>query len=264
MTVSIVCFDLDGTLLDGHDQIHPKDLEILRTKQDVIFVPCTGRPFSSVEAMFHRHGLFLNEAVPFPVVTQNGSAIYLPGGKLYKFFSFAKELQNQLLGIFHDFPQATFMLNDRTRIFFLFPNDFGAYWMKRFDATWEPYDESRKNLVLGKATCLSQEPSVMAALAGRLKGLPVELGLSLSSVFDINPQGVSKGTGVLQLLKGLHMQDAPIYAAGDGENDLDLFSLSKVSFAPITTTGKVKGHANQIVNIPVNGLLSPMLDKAGC
>ena len=264
MVVSIFCFDLDGTLLDGHDQIHPKDIEILRTKQDVIFMPCTGRPFDSVQAMFHHNGLFQNEPIPFPIVTQNGSAIYLPGGKLYKYFHFPKEVQDQILKIFQDFPQATFMLNDQAGIALLWPSDFGIYWMKRFYASWIPYDESCKNRTFGKATCLSQDRSIVNALIDRLQGISIEFGLSLSSVFDMNPKGISKRTGVLNLIEALCIQHAPIYAAGDGENDLDLFTLTKVSFSPATSAGKVKGQADQIVDTTKDGLLTAMLDKAGC
>ena len=42
MAKPIICFDLDGTLVDEDGRIHPQDIEILRTETRVHFIPATG------------------------------------------------------------------------------------------------------------------------------------------------------------------------------------------------------------------------------
>lgn len=262
MAIPIICFDLDGTLLDGKNQIHPNDLEILKNNREVLLVPCTGRPIDSVEAMFHANGLFQDEALPLPVITQNGSSIHLPGGEVLEYASFPKAIQDQLISIFQDFPQASYMLMEKTQTVLLFPNDLGIYWLERFSAKWTAYTREASQLSFGKATCLSADSHLIRTLAARLKDLPLEAGLSLSSVFDINPQGISKRTGILNLMQSLQIEDAPIYVAGDGENDLDLFKLAKVSFSPVTSTAAVKNQADVVVDVSSGGLLSKMIETA--
>jgi Cof subfamily protein (haloacid dehalogenase superfamily) len=264
MTVPIICFDLDGTLLDRNGKIHPKDIEIFKSRRDVMFIPCTGRPLDSVEHMFHDNGLFRNETTPFPAITQNGSAIHLPGGEIYQYNSFPKPVQDKLIKTFQLFPQVSFMLMEKARTLLVRPNDYGIHWMERFNANWEPFDESNKNQIFGKATCISDSRKIFEDLSEHLKSLPLEIGISLSSIFDINPEGISKRSGVLSLLKHLHLEDASIYAAGDGENDLDLFTLANVSFSPVTSPAHVKEQSTHIVDTTRDGLLTSILAAAGC
>jgi 5-amino-6-(5-phospho-D-ribitylamino)uracil phosphatase len=264
MTVPIICFDLDGTLLDKNGKIHPEDIEILKNNKDVLFVPCTGRPLESVELMFHKNGLFLDGPMPFASVTQNGSAIHKAGGEIFQYHAFPMDIQERLLDIFELFPDESFMWMERDRTLLVHPNDFGSYWMDRFSTPWEPYDESCRNNLFGKATCLSSNRKTFEDLTEYIKDLPLEIGVNLSSIYDINPRGITKRSGVLSLLEYYKDNGAPIYAAGDGENDLDLFTLADLSFSPNTSPAAVREKSDYILNITQNGLLTPMLEAAGC
>jgi len=264
MPEAIICFDLDGTLLDKNEMIHPADIEILKTKHDVVFMPCTGRPLVSVVSMFHHNGLFENENIPFPMVTQNGSATHLPDRGIYKYHYFEKQVQDRLVEIFNDIPQTSFMWMTRHETFLQWPNDFSTHWMKRFFLEWERFDGGTPSSIeFGKATCLTNDPVLIAELTGVLKNEPVEIGLSLSSVFDINPGGITKRTGVEELVQYLKLPEAPIYVAGDGENDLDLFTLGTVSFAPATSPEHIRKQAGRTIDRSKNGILTSMLEEAG-
>lgn len=262
MAAPIVSFDLDGTLLDSHNRIHPRDKEILIYRNDVVFVPCTGRPYSSVVEMFHHNGMFLNEAFPFPVVANNGSVIYLPGGKLLQYRSFSAGLQPQLLDIFYQFPQVVFMLSEIEHTYLFMPSEKGVQWLNRFLTVWYPYTEDYTGPIFGKITGLSDDPALIQALRTRLSQLPVELCLSMPQVLDINPQGVNKRTGLAAVMKSMHLEDAPVFAAGDGGNDLDMLKLAKVFFTPATSADFVKGQADQVVDTSTQGLLCAMLKTA--
>jgi Cof subfamily protein (haloacid dehalogenase superfamily) len=264
MTAPIICFDLDGTLLDKNEKIHPKDIEILKTRRDVVFIPCTGRPLDSVMAMFHHNGLFLDGPMPFPAITQNGSAIHKPGGEIHTYHSFSKDVQNELLDTFELFPHGTFMLMEKTRNLLVHPSDYSIHWMGRFSTPWEPYDETCRDRIFGKATCIADNRQMFDDLTAQIKHIPLEIGISMSTIFDINPEGISKRTGVIGLLGYLKIKDATIYAAGDGENDLDLFTLANLSFSPATSPEHVKEQTDRIVDTSQHGLFETMLEVAGC
>ncbi|NMC80561.1 MAG: HAD family phosphatase [Chloroflexi bacterium] len=264
MVAPIVSFDLDGTLLDEHNHIHPRDKEILLSRNDIIFMPCTGRPYNSVVEMFHNNGMFLGEAPPFPVVANNGSVIYLPGGKLLQYRNFSAELQQQLLDVFYQFPQAAFMLSEIEHTYLFLPSERGVQWLNRFLSVWYHYTEDYAGPIFGKITGLSDDPALMQVLMARLSQLPVELSLSMPYVLDINPQGVNKRTGVMAVVKAMHLEGAPIFAAGDGGNDLDLLKLAKVSFSPATSADFVKRRVDRIVDTSAHGLLCTMLKTATC
>lgn len=263
MTVPIICFDLDGTLVDEHGRIHPADIDVLVNTRNAVFIPCTGRPMDSVVAMFHSNGLFQNMPMPFPAVVQNGSAVYMPGEEQLFYKCFPKDVQHQMLEKFDQYPEISFMLMEKNRTLLLHPNEVGIYWMNRFTAGWEECDESSRNNDIGKATCISDDKEVHAELTNQLKMMPLEIKVSMSAIYDINPQGVSKRSGVLSVMEHLGLSDSPVYAAGDGENDLELFSLAKTTFSPATSPAIIQAQSDYVVDMTQNGLLTAMLHEAG-
>ena len=54
-----------------------------------------------------------------------------------------------------------------------------------------------------------------------------------------------------------------LVVAGDGENDLPLFDLADLSFAPEDSPAAIKARANHVVNVSENGLLAPILRIVG-
>ena len=263
MKKPIICFDLDGTLLNKEEMIHPMDKEILLNNNDaVILFPCTGRPRDSVISMLHHNGLFLSENVPYAMVTQNGVAAHLLNGQLAQYTTFKEEVQETLLNIFWDYPQACFMLMSEDNNFLLWPNEFGSHWLGRFQAPWKPFTADDRKIKFGKMTCLTDDEVIIHELSERLSSVAVEYGRSLKSVFDIQPKGVSKRSGVEYLIERMGLVENPVIAAGDGDNDLDLFELANYTFAPSTTTAYIQKKANQVIDISENGLLTAMLEKA--
>jgi len=88
MPQKIICFDLDGTLINAHGMIHPADIEILATHRGSLLVPATGRTISSVRQLFEKNGLFIGQPLPFPLILQNGAALYSEGEHLLAHFHF--------------------------------------------------------------------------------------------------------------------------------------------------------------------------------
>ena len=264
MKKPIICFDLDGTLLDKEGMMHPKDREILGAKDDIdaVFLPCTGRPRESVLTTFHHNGLYLGKEAPFAMVTQNGAAAHLSNGQLANYTQFPDEVQEALFKIFWGYPETSFMMMKEDGNYLLWPNEFGSKWMARFQSPWKAFTEKELHCKFGKMTCLTDDETIIHELIEVLSDLPVEFGRSMKSVFDIQPKGVSKRTGVDQLIHHMNLEGNPVLTAGDGDNDLDLFEFSDYSFAPTTTNENIRKQADQVINIKENGLLAAMLEKA--
>jgi hydroxymethylpyrimidine pyrophosphatase-like HAD family hydrolase len=56
---------------------------------------------------------------------------------------------------------------------------------------------------------------------------------------------------------------APIYAAGNGDNDLEMLRLARLSFAPLLSPEQVRAAADRLIDVRKVGLLMPMLEEIG-
>lgn len=120
---TIVCFDFDGTLVDDEARIHPSDVEVLRDERSVSFVPATGRPLHAVRRTFERHGLFVGALVPFPMVLENGAAVYGPNEALRSRTSFEPGLHDDLMRAVLASEEASFLLFGLDEVRTLRPNE---------------------------------------------------------------------------------------------------------------------------------------------
>ena len=107
---TVVCFDFDGTLVDGEARIHLSDVEVLANERSVAFVPATGRPLHAVRRTFERHGLFVGGPVPFPMVLENGAAVYAENETLRSSTAFDPGLRDALMDAVLSTEEASFLL----------------------------------------------------------------------------------------------------------------------------------------------------------
>jgi 5-amino-6-(5-phospho-D-ribitylamino)uracil phosphatase len=108
---------------------------------------------------------------------------------------------------------------------------------------------------------VESDQQLMTIIKQESQGLPATMATSLSYTYEINPLGINKADGLLRLLKSLHMDGIPIYAAGDAENDLCLFEVAHTSFAPNTAYPQVMEQADQLITREEEGLLAPILKQ---
>jgi HAD superfamily hydrolase (TIGR01484 family) len=258
----VICTDLDGTLLDEHGCIHPKDKEILETRQDLQFVLATGRPLHSVKRAFLKNGMFLDRSIPFSQVLVNGSVTYRPGEALRDYFPFTPSLAEQLINLTHDYPQMTDWLYSIDDVYVRWPNEFSQGVLERLDMCSLPYLDQHPYPKFSKLVCVSGEPALLHEVGQRASHLPVEVSYGLGLLFEVTPKGVNKGNGVLSVLPPLR-NGTRIYTAGDDENDLPLFKLADRSFCPTTANPLLLPSVDQVVDKAEKGLLLPILEHAG-
>jgi HAD superfamily hydrolase (TIGR01484 family) len=263
MSLPIVCFDLDGTLLDENGRIHPRDVAILAAETAACLVPSTGRPLHAVRRLFARHGLFCDRPIPFPLVLQNGTLLYRPGEQLYRYTPYPRDVQAALFAVAKATPQVTFLWLDQTSIHALWPRPAAEAAAASYDFFIQPFTSASQDASFSKLMCMSEDPQALDQLHRSTAHLSVECAYSMATILEFTPLGANKGQGLRQLQAALGLGASPIYAAGDGGNDLALFELARESFAPLRSPEAVRSAASHVVDVSAGGVLAPMLAAAG-
>lgn len=260
MHLPIVCFDMDGTLLDEQGRIHPNDVALLAApKPRALFIPCTGRPTDSVRRAFARSGLYLDRPIPLNMVLQNGALLMAPYEARLAYDELEAGIQKELLRMAMGFPQVTFLFLSATDIFVLWPNAFGLGLAASFDFVLRPISEADGSASFSKVMCISDSPEALDAIARIVASWPVERALSMPTILEITNCDINKGNGITRLLQQIGLGGKPIYAAGDWGNDLPLFRIAASSFAPATAPEPIKAAASHVIDAGRQGLLQPIL-----
>lgn len=259
-TSTIVCIDFDGTLVDHNGHIHPADVEILQSERSVAFVPATGRPLHSVRRTLARHELFVDEPIPFPLVLENGSAVYLAHEELLRQRSFEPALQEELMRAVRISTGASFLLFSLDAARALRANETLWALVRRFDLDAQPFDLGGG---LPKPLCkigvTAEDPETLRAFQAAIAGLPLEQTYSLPDMLEVAPVGVHKGLGLNDLLENAGWVGTEVVVVGDGENDLALFDQADLSFAPGSSPPAIQARADHVLDLRKEGLLTPIL-----
>lgn len=256
-TTCIVCLDFDGTLVDDGGRIHPADVEALANDRSVTFVPATGRPLHAVRRAFERHGLFEGHPIPFPLVLENGAAVYGENEALLAQRSFEPDLRDALMRAVLASEGTSFLMYGPDEVGLLRTDEKLRVMARRFDLDAGPFDpDAGKSLTKVAATAGDLE--TLRAFEAETVGLPLERTYSLPDVLELTPVGVHKGEGLATLLREAG-HDGEIAVAGDGENDLSLFDLATLSFAPHDSPPAIRARADRVLDARKEGLLAPIL-----
>jgi HAD superfamily hydrolase (TIGR01484 family) len=259
----VVCFDFDGTLVDGEGRIHPSDVEVLGSDVRATLVPATGRPLHAVRHVLERHGLFAGRQIPFPLVLENGAAVYGAGERLREQHPFVPDVQADLVTAMLASPRVTFLLFSLDTVRMLWPSEAGWQMVRRFALSTRPFSqETDADAPLTKVVSIAETPEMLHAFAAGIADLALERAYSLPTVLEFTRVGVDKGRGLGALL-GERPAGAKLVVAGDGENDLPLFDLADLSFAPEDSPASIKARADHVFDVREGGLLAPILRMIG-
>ncbi len=256
--ITIVCIDFDGTLVDDDGSIHPTDVEILKNERSVAFVPATGRPLHSVRSTFERHGLFIGHPIPFPLVLENGAAVYSEDEVLRSQHSFDPELQEELMRVVQASKSVSFLLFSLDEARVLRTNETLWALVRRFDLNARTPGIGER-LSLSKVAATAEDAGTLRAFQAEVSGLPLEQTYSLPDVLELTPVGVHKGGGLAVLLDDAGRAGAEVVVVGDGENDLALFDMATLSFAPESSPPAIRARADHVFDVQDEGLLAPIL-----
>ncbi|CAN5592139.1 hypothetical protein BH24ACT22_BH24ACT22_06360 [soil metagenome] len=255
----LICLDFDGTLVDEEGRIHPSDVEILAEERSVAFVPATGRPLHSVRRTFEQHGLFSGRPISFPLILENGAAVYSENEVLLSHRSFDPELQDVLMRAVLDSEGTSFVLFSLDEVHALRPSETLRAMIRRFGLNVHPFNPDEDPArPFTKVSATAEDIETLHEFAANIVELPLERTYSLPNMLELAPVGVHKGGGLTALLEGWERVEQ-IVAVGDGENDLALFEQATLSYAPESSPPAIQARADRIIDLSKEGLLAPIL-----
>ncbi|MCB2202906.1 Cof-type HAD-IIB family hydrolase [bacterium] len=257
---AVLCLDIDGTLTDADENIHPQDITTLQHFPDHIQpVITTGRILHSALGVLHEHDLFTQEQFPLPGVFMNGGVALLPGEERIVEHLLEADLMAELLGLPRAFPTTCFAFFGPDRVSLVNPTPFGREIADGhyFYSDIVALEDVPREVV--KVMAINPDLDVLDSIKAHTQHLPAEMGYTLPFLYEINAPGINKAATLRVLLEELGMASLPVFAAGDGKNDLSLMRLTTRFFAPSTANETVRSRADEIINRQDNGILTPVL-----
>lgn len=233
--IKLIVSDLDGTLL-GHDKrVHPREREALRqaASQGIKLCLASGRMHGEMRAFADMAGIG-SEAF---VISINGAYVFGNGDKLLSESAFDKELASEVLeaaaGLRVGILACTGDVN-------LSPeqNDIVSFvnqrLMKPMTVAPDLADRLRAGeLQLCKFSFFGEmaelrrlEAVVERRFAGRATWYVTD-----KDCLDVMPFGVTKGAGLVRLLRELDIRPEETVCIGDSFNDVSMFEVTPHSFA---------------------------------
>jgi Cof subfamily protein (haloacid dehalogenase superfamily) len=257
---AILCIDIDGTLIDSHERIHPQDVQVLKNfPEEIQPMLTTGRILHSAKGVLRENGLFKPDPFPLPGVFMNGGVTYQPGETLCTHHAFLSETREALINLSGNFPRSAFTFFAIDTVYLVNSTSFAHQIARIHHLGARSIDADDLPAEIIKVMILEPEPTAMQKIKHQSQSLEAEKAFSLPFAFEINPPGIDKAVSLTALLKSMHLDGLPIYAAGDAENDLALFKHARTSFAPTTAHPKVIKVADHLIARENEGLLTPLL-----
>jgi HAD superfamily hydrolase (TIGR01484 family) len=266
--VQLVATDLDGTLSDADERIHPASVRAIRTLEagGIPVLVATGRRLRTAASLLEARG------VTGPVVVLDGAlGVDLHDGRVFHRASFPAEAARLVLDafvaeglgpcVYVERPGVDTLVGER-------PSTHPAHLAR--SAPWTASADL--------AEVVASEPVLSFAVVGRppaeLEPVRRAIGAagSASIVHDllyggctlqVRPPGVSKWSGVLAFCADRGVDPARVLAVGDAANDLELLDGAAVACVVATATPAVLARADHVLAPPATGGWAAILDLVG-
>jgi hydroxymethylpyrimidine pyrophosphatase-like HAD family hydrolase len=266
--VQLVVTDLDGTLSDADERIHPASVRAIRDLEagGIPVLVATGRRLRMAYAVLEAAGL-------------NGPAVVLDGalgldlrdGRVFHQVAFPVAAARRVLEVFAAAGLGPCVYVDRPGVDLVVGDHPSTHPDHLARARpWVAVDDL--------ARVVEAEPVFTFAVVGRPDSLlePVLRSVgpagSASIVHDlvyggctlqVRPPAVSKWSGVLAYCADQGIDPGRILAVGDGANDLELLEGAAVACAVATATPSVLARADHVIGPPGSGGWAAVLDLVG-
>jgi hydroxymethylpyrimidine pyrophosphatase-like HAD family hydrolase len=266
--VQLVVTDLDGTLSDAAERIHPASARAVRELEaaGIPVLVATGRRLRMTLAVLEAGGL----AGP-AVVLDGALGLDLRDGRVFHQVAFPAAAAVRVLEVFGDAGLSPCVYVDRPGVDLVVgdhPSTNPGHLARA--RPWVATDDLDR--------VVSDEPVYTFAVVGRPAALlePVlrEVGAAGSAsivpdlvyggfTLQVRPPDISKWSGVLAYCAEQGIDPARVLAVGDGANDLELLDGAAVACAIATATPDVLARADHVIGPPSSGGWAAVLDLVG-
>jgi hydroxymethylpyrimidine pyrophosphatase-like HAD family hydrolase len=264
--MTLVVFDLDGTLLDKSSRISPytADTLAMMRERDIRYTVATGRTLQAAAAPLKDHHFTL------PLILKNGAIIWSPSEERYSHHHLLTREE-----VWHVL--AAFTLNELTPfVFSLQPGQQHALYhgplKSRSEHKLADLFEAERHLPLAPLASMPDEISVInvfslgtAEAVERVRGsiadephLVAYSGIAIHEKemghvaaqpalhwIDIHHSNGSKGNAINHLRSELNVEH--VIAFGDGDNDLSMFECATECYAPANADSTILTAADEII-----------------
>jgi hypothetical protein len=266
--VQLVVTDLDGTLSDAGERVHPASVRAVRALEaaGIPVLVATGRRLRMACAVLESAGL------TGPAVVLDGAlGLDLRDGRVFHQVAFPPGAARQVLEAFAAAGLSPCVYTNREGVDLVVgdhPSTHPGHLARAMP--WVATDDL--------ARVVAEEPVYTFAVVGRPAAwLQSVLDLvgpagSASVVHDliygghtlqVRPPEVSKWSGVLAFCAEQGLDPGRILAVGDGANDLELLEGAAVACAVATASPAVLARADHVIGPPDRGGWAAVLDMVG-
>ena len=268
--INLVVTDLDGTLWQTEDDVHPRTVAALRTLEEagVPVLVATGRRATATRVPLARLGL-----APAAIVLNGALGLELATSERFHCAPFPDGDAGRIL--------AGFARAGLEPCVYVDAPDVEAYLSER--PSTNPGHRARLRPTARVVSDLQHACALVPVLAFGILGLPhghlapaaaqlesfaeVHLDRSLDfpgmATLTVAPRRQSKWDGVLAYCRHNGIDPGGVVAIGDGPNDVELLSNAAVSLVPEHAHPAAVKCADRVIGSPLDGGWAEVLDLLG-
>lgn len=249
----IIAIDLDGTLLRNNhlpSELTIQTLQKLHNLGHKVIIT-TGRTFSSSITIYN----LLN--IETPIINSNGAYCHFPNHPKWE--------GTQIKSISLALAQQIFELTQTENLGHLAMETLNGVYITSTEALKSPYfaaynkkpqllhspDElTEQPIAFYWLSTAEQQPYIQELIAKRIE-TPLEVctwGGEYPSL-DITPEGITKAFGIQHVSKYLKMENAPVLAFGDSDNDVPMLEFATIGVAMANGNENAKAAADVILEL---------------
>ena len=244
--IKLIASDMDGTLLDENSEVPPEtyDLILALREKGVRFAASSGRRYDTLCKFFAP----IKDKMDF--VASNGAQVYVEG-ELVDREVMSHAALKRLIEVVRQFDCLHVALSARTQTFLY--DDFDVYERevdKDLPDAHRIYDELSPSVNIIKA-------GIYCDTAEYLMDMQYALSRELGDRFDFTPsgkkwidanqRGVTKATGIAQVMKAYGIKREEVMAFGDSMNDYEILSFVGHSCAMGNARYAIKQIAERVI-----------------
>ena len=244
MAIRLVASDMDGTFLDECERVPEGALDLVRRLRDadIRFVASSGRRYDTLCELFEP----VADCMDF--VASNGAQVYVEG-ELADLEVFSHAAVRRLARIVDEFGAMHLALFDETRSFLL--DDEARFEREKDKNLPNPVRvsgaPSPRVPILKASVYCDDDPMDLAYILSRELGDDFVFAPSGRRWIDVMQRGVTKATGVRQVLAAHGIAADEMVAFGDSMNDYEILRMAGVSVAMRNARPAIKQIASRVI-----------------
>lgn len=245
MAVKLIASDMDGTLLDENGQVPPEtfDLILALRERGVRFVASSGRRYDRLCDFFSP----VKDRMDF--VASNGAQVFADGAQIdrevYSHLSIRRLAKTVAM-----FPNMHLALFDRTKSYLLDDEDkFVREVDKDLPNVERIYELPSPQVSIIKASIFCDDGNVMdnAYVLQRELGGLFTFAPSGSSYIDAMQPGISKASGIAQVMEYHGIDASEVMAFGDAMNDYEIIRFVGTGCAMSNGRPALRAVADRVI-----------------